>query len=375
MVSLLKLSSLGFLVTVLLALGAWTCSGDITGPSGGRVLWRFDTAGWAVPSFDGAAVYFPTADHRLLALSKQSGKVFWSIEMPQVFGPLPPGSVTSGFGSSTAAGRVVAMDIVLFGFAAQTGELGWTFKPPLRIQDITLPASDGVHIFTATPGGTAYSLDAATGAVLWESFIGDTAAVLYSPVSAGDAVYISFTVRAEPIDSGGIVALRAATGERLWSFYFPRATPFTAPRGWIQPAVSGDLVLAPTEGTALFALDRQTGRVAWQGVPGELAGQGIGAVTGAPGRVFVGFNTGVVVALEATTGREIWRCPDIAFSVKRMIADHDQLYVNYAGPLGVIDIATGKLRWRTTFPLIASAIDGDRIYAAGSGGLYAISAR
>jgi len=347
----------------------------VNGPSGGEVLWHLDTLGWAMPTFDDAAAYFPTAHRQVMAVDKQSGKVRWISGMPPFPGQ-PEGSFASGLGSAMAGGTVVTMDLVLYGFSPQTGELRWTFKPPFRIQDIALPGTDGTNVYTGTPGGMVYSLDGGTGTVRWATFVGDSAAVPYSPVTSGGNVYVSFTVRsgATP-DSGGIMALDAATGNAQWRFYFPRATPVTTPRGWIRPAVAGNLVVAPTEGTALYALDRVTGKVAWQGVPGEVAGQGIGAVAASQDRVFVGFNSGDIVALDAATGREIWRSAEVQLSVKRIIADRDRLYVTYLGPLGVLDASTGTLLWRTSFPVLEAVVDDNRVYAAGSEGLSVISAR
>jgi outer membrane protein assembly factor BamB len=134
-------------------------------------------------------------------------------------------------------------------------------------------------------------------------------------------------------------------------------------------------VIAPTEETALYALDRITGQVVWQGVPGDFAGQGIGAVAGTRDRVYVGFDTGNIVALEAATGREVWRSGAIQLTVKRIMVAGNRLYVTYLGPLSALDLDTGTQLWRTTFGIFDAVVDGDRLYAAGSEGLYMLSVR
>ena len=74
----------------------------------------------------------------------------------------------------------------------------------------------------------------------------------------------------------------------------------------------------------------------------------------------MGFNSGDVVALNANDGEEIWRSREIEVSVKRLFADANHLYVTCLGPLGVLDLVTGKLLWRTKFPVLEAVVDGAR---------------
>jgi outer membrane protein assembly factor BamB len=310
--------------------------------------------------------------HRLVAIDKESGTVRWTREMPRVLGQSLDSSITYGFGSTMAGGVVVAMDVALFGFDPQNGNLRWTFLPKFRIQELSLPSSDDQTVYAATAGGYVYALDPASGNVRWQTVVVDSPAVAYNPVPAGGDVYGGFTVFAGTAsDSGGVFALDAATGATRWIFYFPRPSQAVRPRGWIRPAVAGGYIVAATEGGGLYALDRSTGTVAWSGLPSDLASQGNAAVAAFDNRVFVGFNTGVVLALNLGSGKELWRMAEIPYSVRRMTADSQKLYVTFAGVFGALNVSNGTIAWRQSdFGILGAVVDTNRVFGAGPNGFY-----
>lgn len=113
-----------------------------------------------------------------------------------------------------------------------------------------------------------------------------------------------------------VVALNAATGEKLWEFIPELRTTMLCCGPENQGvAAYGDKVFVGTLDARVIALDHRTGKVAWEA---ELADPEDGysqtiAPVAADGKVFAGVGgseygvRGFVVALDAQTGREAWR--------------------------------------------------------------------
>jgi alcohol dehydrogenase (cytochrome c) len=120
--------------------------------------------------------------------------------------------------------------------------------------------------------------------------------------------------------AGTILAIDARTGEALWKFARPTSTkmigpPITQARGM---AILGDSLFVPTTDNHIIALDVRSGKVVWDRV---IAGmQNWMRFTANPivvhGKVIQGasgcWSTGeggkcFVVALDSTTGEEVWR--------------------------------------------------------------------
>lgn len=123
------------------------------------------------------------------------------------------------------------------------------------------------------------------------------------------------------INSNGTVeALDATNGDVIWTFSRPARTtrvPHSQPRSM---ALYGDAIYVPTIDCHLLALDARTGRLLWDHeisdrlelTAGPLAVRGrvVQGVSGCLGDDFPGGC--FIVALDAATGREIWRLYTIA---------------------------------------------------------------
>jgi outer membrane protein assembly factor BamB len=282
---------------------------------------------------------------------------------------------TYGFSSVMAGKVLVAMDVSLFGYDGQSGNLLWTFAPPLRIQDISVLGGDDTGVYAATAGGHVYAIDPTSGQQRWHAVVADSPAVAYNPFPSEGSFYGGFTVFVSTsADSGGVFALDAGTGANRWTFYFPRPSAQVPARGWIRPAVAGSILIAGTE-SGVYALSRQTGAVRWSGLPADLQTKGVGAVAARGNRVFVGFNTGAVVALDLESGRELWRNQTIPVTVRQLSADDVNLYVTFAGQFAALHASDGSLAWKPggDVGVLASTMDQDRVFLAGSSGFYAFS--
>jgi len=359
------------------------CSSESAGPGWTRVLWHVPGLGWAMPAFDSLRAYFPAEYHEVLAIDKQTGEVAWQVRIPYVATcSFFDTSRTAGFDATMAGSTVVVVDDGLFGFDAATGQHRWTWRPPVGcMAPVSRPESDDQTVYAGASRGSIYALDAATGATRWRGqFLPESAAIAYSPVLDNGTIYSEFNIQVAtfPFDSGGVVALDAATGATKWIYYFPRTLQTSPPRGRRRIALTPDLVVAPSDDGLVYVLDRVTGGVAWE-VP-RIDNRLIGderKVAASGGFVFVGSNSGLVIAYDADSGTERWRV-STGGGVGRLLADGDAVYASISAALVVLDAGTGQLRWRvgagigsSTSILSPPAVDIDRVYAGGTDGFYA----
>lgn len=165
------------------------------------------------------------------------------------------------------------------GYDARTGTLKWTFDPvPRTASD---PAYDTWH------GPDAHRTGAANA---WSIIAADTArGMVFLPTSSPSPDYFGGERLGDNRYASSVVALRAATGQLVWSFQTVHHDLWdydnAAPPALVTITHQGrriDAVLEATKTGMLFVLDRETGRpiipvderpVPASTVPGEVAAQ------------------------------------------------------------------------------------------------------
>jgi outer membrane protein assembly factor BamB len=303
----------------------------------GGVQWRFQTGGMVQSSasvVEGVA-YIGSGDGNLYALDASTGAERWRFAAAR--------AITSSPAVARGTVYVGSRDNQFYAVDARTGRLKWKLATgadaPLAwgFESGDLYTSspvwlEGVVVF-GSGDGNVYAVDADDGAVRWRFTTGGR--VRSSPAISEGRVYVGSM-------DGTLYALSLADGRELWRF--------------------------DTEGHALrsgdFGFDRRT----IQSSPAA-----------ADGRVFVGSRDGFLYAVDAASGRLLWR------------VDHQMSWVNtspavagdlvFAGSsderfLQAVDVRTGKERWRvgTERPVWSSpAIAEDLVYVGdGSGSIYAL---
>jgi polyvinyl alcohol dehydrogenase (cytochrome) len=115
-----------------------------------------------------------------------------------------------------------------------------------------LVSGDGATTRPSTAGAIAYAVDAATGQPLWRTTVdNDPAAILTgSPVVADGVAYVGVSSKAElrpavPTFRGSVVALDAATGRLLWKTWM-------VPAGYTGGAVWGSAPVVDTARGLLY---------------------------------------------------------------------------------------------------------------------------
>lgn len=262
------------------------CSGP---PQRGRGDWN----GWS----DAANTRFQPA--RAAGLTRQTTpklKLKWAFGFP---------GVTTAFGTPTVFGGKVfvgAADGTVYALDARTGCIHWTYTAVSGVRTSPVISSDGRSAFVADLRGYVYALDAGAGTLLWKTRADEhpLAVITGSPKLYQGRLYVPVSGRDESIAAtnpayecctfrGSVVALDAATGNRVWKAYaileVPKATGQNkagsktwGPSGaavWSSPTldVESKVVYAgtgvnysnpPTETSdAIVAFDMDSGQLLW----------------------------------------------------------------------------------------------------------------
>jgi outer membrane protein assembly factor BamB len=80
-------------------------------------------------------------------------------------------------------------------------------------------------------------------------------------------------------------------------------------------------------------------------VTNRRVNMGTGAPMAQSGTIFIGI-AGTVVALDGTTGGEVWRCELKGRDFVNVVVQDGDLYASAAGELFCLDSSTGNIRWR-----------------------------
>ncbi|TVP71699.1 MAG: quinoprotein [Rhodobacteraceae bacterium] len=205
----------------------------------------------------------------------------------------------------------------------------------------------GGRLFVTSAFGMLYALDLANGAEIWSKRF--DAALSAAPTVSGRHVYVVAS------DSTAW-AIDAASGQTDW-----QASGAPSPSSMIggaAPAVTGDLVLFPTPAGELIAAQRDTGQVMWRrAVAGTRLGVAYASVTDVTGDpvvqgdvIYVGNQSGRVMALSRSDGRPIWTATEAAYGPVWpvggsifMLSDRNRLLR--------LDAASGDVIWGQDLPL------------------------
>jgi outer membrane protein assembly factor BamB len=227
-------------------------------------------------------------------------------------------------------------DGVLHALDITTGDERWTYsaaEPPISGPVL---ADGAVHIFGGD--GVLHAIDAATGVGRWRS-----TTPIAGPSNASATNGAIFVGTAD----GALVAIDAATGDEMWRLEVSRTGGQVA-----SAAVASGIVYAGSAGGRFVAVDAADGSVVWEFDTGAAIA---GTTVVADGIVYLfgtaDDGTGVLVALDETTGAERWRIDRPVFTPA--VANG----VAYAGSerIGVfaLDPGTGRELW--TFPVSGPA--------------------
>ncbi|KIF75633.1 hypothetical protein QR77_20460, partial [Streptomyces sp. 150FB] len=290
---------------------------DVSGlaPRTGKTLWKHATA--FGPAVAGDVVYVVDADGRwpVSALRAATGATLWTY--PVAFGETPGTLIHTGsvvcfgketvraLGASDGQSRWTSKSSAEYGLAAGAGILAargdtaltaldvadgrtrWTYR--MRWTDDTPGRSTayiaGGTVFVFDEDGALHALDAKTGAFVWKRPL---VAGPYQLQARDGVLYLS---------GASILAVRAATGETLWSQRLggDEGAPYG---GWNSLGLTGDTLYVGCTNKTVYALDAAGGHVLWSSPADMTHSSGPVAVDGV---VCVGLKDGYVEALAPPT--------------------------------------------------------------------------
>jgi outer membrane protein assembly factor BamB len=297
----------------------------------GKIAWRkrFHHCAAASPAGGGSVVYvalmqpypcsrYPRSQRGLIAAIKvQGGRILWRWNTGAVeSSPLLRGGVLY-FGSWDH--HVYALDV-----RRKRPRLLWKFEADNEVN--SSPAFAGGRIYFGTDGGRVYALNAKTGRLLWraESFsrLGRREYFYATPAVAYGRVYIGNT-------DGNVYAFGAGSGRLLWASN-AGSYVYTAPAIWNRTVYVGSY-----DGN-VYAFDAATGARRWRrnlgasihGAPSVISGLvyfGACGTCGQRGSRYAAAGRRATYALDARTGRVVWRYPVGHYSP--VVADQKRIYV------------------------------------------------
>lgn len=176
---------------------------------------------------------------------------------------------------------------------AHTGEPRWSFSTRGKIY--STPAIAAGRVVVASADSAIYCLNMESGALLWVVRTGK--AIVASPAIADGTVYIGSS-------EGVFRALSLQDGAVRWEYKGVQAFVET------RPAVDAERVYFGDWGTYFYALNRKDGSLAWKwnnGGSNRMYSPAAVFPVLSDGKVFIVAPDRIATALDARTGRQIWR--------------------------------------------------------------------
>ena len=332
-----------------LACGALTSScADATGPDAtGRVVWHVAGTGiGGAPALSGSTVYFPTADHAILALDAGTGALRWRATTGE-----SGQETTAGENVVVVGGTVIIPDVRIHAFDVATGASKWVYKATVGYGagyfNLT---TDGTTVFAGSPSGYAFAVDAATGVQRWATQVATDALStnVMDPVVDQGVVFVTMRRFTNPA-SGGVVAIDAVTGAIRWRREFTAVGPNSGSGAGFRCALWQNLVIAAADDGRVYGLDRTTGAIVWTSPrpSDEPVYDDLRPLLMVGGTLIVGSDMRRLTGLDPATGAERWRLAMKNRSVYMpMAGDGSRVYfVNSGLELGAIDALSGTLAW------------------------------
>ena len=256
----------------------------------GEVLWKFP-AGRGVSTDimrHGDAVYAVTLEDHVVCLDLETGEPRWQLPT----GGEPQERFTLGSTPALAGGRVYfgGLDGNVYAFDAANGNLKWKTDVESQVVTSTLLLDDAIIV--GTDYAELHQLNTETGKIENTTVLPRRARGHF--ITLPDGKFCIFL--AETTWEGELAAFNPDL-EMAWSVDPPDGTIFANAR----PFLLDSWILAGTQGGNLYAIDSNTGKVAWSHEVGpnrDWEGDGVRVFGVHESTLFVGTISGAVYAFE-----------------------------------------------------------------------------
>jgi len=331
--------------------------------------WRFQTGGPVKSSpvvFDGI-VYIGSNGGHFHAVDIQAGEQKWQVKVK--------GGVISSACVADGVAYFGGNDGCLYAVDAQSGEIKWKAKGKGRLT--TSPAV--AHGLVFMEG--AWAFDARTGELVWRTGRGSLRGIPDTRMSGRLSSLIVY--RDVVCQNGSVCDIQTAR------FVIGTGDPWA---GQNNDALAGGVLYTVNSGVGgavnlprLIARDFRTGRTKWSreivapGQPVSVRKVVLTSPTVWSGKVYIGFDGGLLFAFDALGGRQLWtfKAGGAIRSSAAVSAEDGILYFGCNdGHLYALDANSGRERWKfktggkvTSSPCVA---DGVVYVGSDDGYLYAI---
>ncbi len=373
------MSAAGLVLLLAVASAGLAVPGEV------RPAWKAELpAGIGIPAGTGASVgrrlFVPVLG--VSAYDLDTGTLLWRSPL----GRLAPRNLV------VTNGRVIAAAEEVFALDAETGRERWRL-PMAGLAALAAPVALGAHAAlceVALAGGELYlgtsdhrvlAVDAETGRLRWSVELGESwahPAVVRGVAVEGATVYAAVEQWRDERgqrSSGWLFALDPATGRQRFATEIGGGDERRGASA--APVVAGEVVLvADALANAMYALDRVTGAERWR-FEGERGLAGFAESPKVSGEVaYAASGDGSVYALEARTGRLLWR-RRLPAAVQSVALCGGALFAHYHQVVW-LDPADGRsqgslMNGGRGIATSAFTVAGKWLAFAGPGGVYALS--
>ena len=247
----------------------------------GKELWKFRASGsnYGAPSTDGSIVFAPSYDGHVYALDISNGKELWRFRTAgKVFSQPFVNEDMVVFGSE---------DTNIYAVEKATGKLLWKFKT--GAESASSPMVYKGMVFTGSCDHNFYCIDLKTGKEIWRFTTGDDVMLNRPTLIHKGRVYF-------PSFDNYLYCLEIKTGKEIWRFrtgkYGNSGPPFLYKNRLYHCARDGIVYALTLEGKELWRFK---------------AGDTMVKVLAHDGIVYFGSEDRYLYALNAETGKEIWK--------------------------------------------------------------------
>lgn len=301
----------------------------------GSVIW---SAQGGTPILAGDALYMSTGS-TVNCLDAATGKQRWQQSMPTALLAVAGDTVyaSTETGSRSSTGAIVNLSSTLNALSTTDGAIRWSFTRDNE-QFYSPETANGVVYFmahsgdnTGPPSGHIYALNVADGSQRWKVNVGQQA--IANTFGFSNGVFLAGG------SATGITGYRASDGAQLWTNTDPMFSYFT---------VAGNAAYVKSFNSVAVALDVTTGKELWD--TSVLVTSPATPPIAANGMLYVsgGRGPGQIAAINSGTGAIQWIKQEPGTMGFPSIAG-DTIYAYTMGPSPVVyafNAADGTLRWQ-----------------------------
>lgn len=306
------------------------------------------------PVADSDAVYAASRDGEVSALSLETGKTLWSVDLSGIAKRHFNRSArfSGGIGQNsdclfigTENGQVLAVN-------KKQGKLAWISD--IKAEVIATPVYSDDMVIVHTKRGDLLSLNAKTGHINWSQHNSQPKLTLRGSstptIDLGGIVYGR--------SDGFLCVVRLTDGQLLWEFPIARAHGATDLERLtdidMKPVIVDNIIYALAYNGNLVAMELFNGKQLW-----SKPYSGFNNIVASGDTLYMTDHRGYIYALDQTTGKKIWENKQLSYRNVTSIAVANQ-YI-------VIGDAEGYLYWinRDNGKFVAQQkLDSDGLYIA-----------